>query len=986
MIKLADEAQQTIADAGCFKFKVDRCYANTVKVDVKSSKYAENNTIWNTFILFKDFFSIARDKDIPFADAINYAIDSGDVHVGCNCPAFKMWGYSYLSKELGYDYGFMGDNREPKRNNTGLNGTICKHLNRSLNHIKNNRQSLIDMFASYYNLVKDKNGLYIIRPKVRDEKGKFRAFNPDKDITEDVEMVDEDITDDVEGVQVVKSTVWDSEASPKDIESLDLDTEGLLPSQQRVCTLLKESLAHPEPSELDNEIIECCLGRKFSTLDDPYFFAVVGFLDFYRSPGSPPITKQNWRSELRLDCERFAKLLPPENEEFLNSMAVFDNYEASLYKKFLALVKDFGDIFKDVRYDGVGVTNFSSLVDVKVMFLKFGFIFFMSVNLVESNRVESILILPTGGNPITFSMENKAVSLDELKVYLSRDSEKTFKDFEVYMNTHFTKSFFETLGTSWRNERLLMTMLEYLPYYDTPENYLLSCKLEGLTSKQRSVVSALRECDLHVDNNKLDVLDEIIIRRCLGRPFSGLSDPFFNPLTSFCYSSTKKVTKDNWKAEMGKLVEEFKSSPAYDPNAFLMSMARFTDYSDEDFQTFLTELEVFGDEPTVMVEGLTDGLNFSDLHDVHVVVKKFNCDIYLEVELSPVSAVKGISIHSKNPTVEMVSSNLRLFFADLQPYLSLTAKSSFSDFEQFLIQKGFTRVSAESKRSSIGFSRLLEHGAYFTYLLENLPYYDTPDNYLDIERSKGLTPEQRQVISSLRESESIDPRNGIDEIVVRRCLGRPFSGSDDPFFLSLGTVCFGANSLTGQDWKSELSALVQDYRSSLQKESTKLLASMACFSNPNDEAYSTFLSNVVALGYSESDFSVQYGGPAVKEFSSLTDVKLTFTKFDSSIYLKVPLVGVLRVEAVSIYPNSGDPFSYSGDKAVRLESLKPFLGSDSSADYVSLLSFLETNLYKVSGGLRSSFKDRRVYLSILLENLPYYDTVGNYLQHCRKSL
>ena len=67
------------------------CYANSLVFEIKSSKFGQkeklkdgrigtNNTKYKVYVLFEDFYMIGKDKEIPFEDAIDYAINYGDIH------------------------------------------------------------------------------------------------------------------------------------------------------------------------------------------------------------------------------------------------------------------------------------------------------------------------------------------------------------------------------------------------------------------------------------------------------------------------------------------------------------------------------------------------------------------------------------------------------------------------------------------------------------------------------------------------------------------------------------------------------------------------------------------------------------------------------------------------------------------------------------------------------------------------------------------
>lgn len=120
------------------KPEIKYCYANTIVIEVKSSHYNDPEYYnkktgkskgyglkYKVFILLQDFYKIAKDKEIDFSEAVEYALRYGDVHVRCTCPAFLYWGYAYIGTQLRYLYGLPRENRSPKIRNPNMKGTLC---------------------------------------------------------------------------------------------------------------------------------------------------------------------------------------------------------------------------------------------------------------------------------------------------------------------------------------------------------------------------------------------------------------------------------------------------------------------------------------------------------------------------------------------------------------------------------------------------------------------------------------------------------------------------------------------------------------------------------------------------------------------------------------------------------------------------------------------------------------------------------------------
>ena len=144
-------------------------YANTAVFEIKSSHYGEKvkgggtiATKYKVFILFEDFYTIGKDKDINFEDAIDYAINFSDWHCRCNCPASQFWGYNYEATAMRYLYGVPRENRFPKIRNPNLHGTICKHTDKVIQWILSHKDIIAKMFALYYNRLNDGQSIYAV--------------------------------------------------------------------------------------------------------------------------------------------------------------------------------------------------------------------------------------------------------------------------------------------------------------------------------------------------------------------------------------------------------------------------------------------------------------------------------------------------------------------------------------------------------------------------------------------------------------------------------------------------------------------------------------------------------------------------------------------------------------------------------------------------------------------------------------------------------
>lgn len=146
------------------------CYANTCVFSIKSSQYGKkdkktggtNITKYKVFVLFEDFYTIGKDKDINFDDAVDYAINWGDIHVRCQCASQLYWGFSYEQTQLHALYGIPRENRFPKIRNPNLRSMCCKHTDKVIQWILKHKDIVGKLFATYYNRLNDGQSIYAV--------------------------------------------------------------------------------------------------------------------------------------------------------------------------------------------------------------------------------------------------------------------------------------------------------------------------------------------------------------------------------------------------------------------------------------------------------------------------------------------------------------------------------------------------------------------------------------------------------------------------------------------------------------------------------------------------------------------------------------------------------------------------------------------------------------------------------------------------------
>jgi len=196
------------------------CYCNTAKFKIKSSKFGKqdktkdgkvgiNQTWYNVFVLFEDFYCIGRDKEIGFEDAIDYAINYSDIHIRCSCPASVYWGYNFISTEMNYLYGIPRENRYPIIRNPNLKGTICKHCDVVIQWILRNKDLLAKMFAEYYNRLNDGQSIYAVNTNgttitIGKKNGENDIFFEQQEETVEEETPEEQTEENVEEDNVIE--------------------------------------------------------------------------------------------------------------------------------------------------------------------------------------------------------------------------------------------------------------------------------------------------------------------------------------------------------------------------------------------------------------------------------------------------------------------------------------------------------------------------------------------------------------------------------------------------------------------------------------------------------------------------------------------------------------------------------------------------------------------------------------------------------------
>jgi len=80
---------------------------------------------WHQWIRMTELPDVIEDPDMTIQDKVKLALQ-GDLQVHCNCPAFKYWGYQYITTQLGA--AVTPEHRPPNVRNPQRKGDVCKHL------------------------------------------------------------------------------------------------------------------------------------------------------------------------------------------------------------------------------------------------------------------------------------------------------------------------------------------------------------------------------------------------------------------------------------------------------------------------------------------------------------------------------------------------------------------------------------------------------------------------------------------------------------------------------------------------------------------------------------------------------------------------------------------------------------------------------------------------------------------------------------------
>ena len=82
-------------------------------------------------IKLDEYPDIADEKDLSTREKVRLSL-AGDMKLHCTCPAFKWWGYEYITTQLDSNSHSI-QNIYPAIRNPSLEGVLCKHCYKAFN-------------------------------------------------------------------------------------------------------------------------------------------------------------------------------------------------------------------------------------------------------------------------------------------------------------------------------------------------------------------------------------------------------------------------------------------------------------------------------------------------------------------------------------------------------------------------------------------------------------------------------------------------------------------------------------------------------------------------------------------------------------------------------------------------------------------------------------------------------------------------------------
>lgn len=103
---------------------------DTMEFSINSSEFAENHMKYVCSIKFEEWDEVGQDQELTPMEKARLLLWTGNIRVHCTDPSFLYFGYQYILTQLGAS--IYPEERFPKIRNPGVQGIVCKHLNRIL--------------------------------------------------------------------------------------------------------------------------------------------------------------------------------------------------------------------------------------------------------------------------------------------------------------------------------------------------------------------------------------------------------------------------------------------------------------------------------------------------------------------------------------------------------------------------------------------------------------------------------------------------------------------------------------------------------------------------------------------------------------------------------------------------------------------------------------------------------------------------------------
>lgn len=149
--KMAKRGEQLSNSVRYFGLSKD----GTLNFKVKSQTFA--GRYYYVYIESPDILKLADtvEEGGRFSEAdLNKLLTMNGFRIHCGCPAYLYWAFQYMATQG--DYEIQPETRAPKRNNTLLQGSICKHLSAVIKNLYENakiRQALIHDIDNYLRMI-----------------------------------------------------------------------------------------------------------------------------------------------------------------------------------------------------------------------------------------------------------------------------------------------------------------------------------------------------------------------------------------------------------------------------------------------------------------------------------------------------------------------------------------------------------------------------------------------------------------------------------------------------------------------------------------------------------------------------------------------------------------------------------------------------------------------------------------------------------------